>query len=160
MPQLLPLVSLSQAEIDHIVAMVPRGASNIQDIYPLSPLQDGNLFHQLMDDGARCTSRDSLMSFAHRGRLDAYIAAVDAVIARHDILRTAVVWDGLAEPVQVVWRNASLIVEEVELALGEGDIRQQLLAQFDPLRYRIDICRAPMMRLLVGRARGAGSARG
>nr|AGO88310.1 Arthrofactin synthetase/syringopeptin synthetase C-related non-ribosomal peptide synthetase [Methylobacterium oryzae CBMB20] len=150
-PDLLPLVSLSQAEIDRIVATVPGGAANVQDIYPLSPLQNGLLFHQLMaEDGGYLGYR--LMSFSDRGRLDAFVSALEAAIARHDILRTSIMWEGLSEPVQVVWRQAPLIVEEVDLELGDGDTTGQLFARLKPLQQRIDLCRAPLMRLIVGQA--------
>ncbi|KAG0346241.1 hypothetical protein BGZ54_005279, partial [Gamsiella multidivaricata] len=47
-PDLLPLISLTQDDIDLVVRQVPGGVTNIQDIYALSPLQDGILFHHMM----------------------------------------------------------------------------------------------------------------
>ena len=72
------------------------------------------------------------------------------MIDRHDILRTAVVWEGTAEPVQVVWREAPLLVEEVELGpRGGRHADEQLRARFDPRRYRMDIRQAPLMRVMI-----------
>jgi len=148
-PEMLPLVSLDQAEIDRIVAAVPGGAANVQDVYPLAPLQEGILFHHLM-----ATEGDPyLLAFLHgfdsRDALESYLGALQAVIDRHDVLRTAVMWEGLREPVQVVWRRAPLRVEEVALDPAGGEAEEQLHARFDPRHHRIDVREAPLMRAQV-----------
>ncbi len=148
-PQMLPLISLSQAEIDGIASGVAGGMSNIQDIYPLAPLQEGVLFHHLMAEQGDAYLTSALLAFDGRERLDGFVTALQAVINRHDILRTAVVWEGLPEPVQVVWRAAALPVEVVELEAAGGDAAEQLRARIDVRRYRVDVRRAPLLRVFV-----------
>ncbi|HEU4562328.1 MAG TPA: amino acid adenylation domain-containing protein, partial [Longimicrobium sp.] len=155
-PEMLPLVELTQAEIDRIVAGVPGGAANVQDIYPLAPLQEGILFHHQMSQEGDPYLLSSVTEFDTRARLEQYLAALQAVIDRHDILRTAMAWEELREPVQVVWRHAPLPVEEVELDAGGGDAAGQLWRRHDPRRYRMELGRAPLLRACIAEDRARG----
>ncbi|QWP77562.1 amino acid adenylation domain-containing protein [Lysobacter sp. K5869] len=150
-PSMLPLVSLSQADIDRIVAGVPGGAANVQDIYPLAPLQESLLFHHALGGRGDVFLSPTLYAVQRREDFDRYVDAVQTVIERHDVLRTALVWEGLSEPVQVVWRRAPLVVEEIELDPADGDIAEQLRERFDPVRYRLDLRKAPAWRWFVAR---------
>ncbi|MGR8966398.1 amino acid adenylation domain-containing protein [Rhizobium leguminosarum] len=155
-PRMLPLIDLTQPEIDRIVSTVPGGVGNIQDIYGLSPLQDGILFHHLLATQGDPYLLVSQMAFAERSMLDRYLAAVQQVVDRHDILRTAFVWEGLPSPAQVVWRKAALDVLEVELEGCDGSGADELRRRFDPRQYRLDLGRAPLMRFVIAREPGSG----
>ncbi|UPJ46489.1 amino acid adenylation domain-containing protein [Bradyrhizobium sp. 200] len=152
-PGMLPLIRLEQSDIDSVVASVPGGVANVQDIYGLSPLQDGILFHHLLAAQGDPYLLVGQMAFASRDLLDRYLAAVQQVIDRHDILRTSIEWEGLSTPAQVVWRRAPLIVTEVELD-RESPVHEQLARRFDPRRNRIDLRQAPLLRFAVARDPG------
>ncbi|WP_122531775.1 non-ribosomal peptide synthetase, partial [Pseudomonas viridiflava] len=134
-PDLLPLVQLDQEAIDRIVAHVPGGAANVQDIYPVGPLQAGILYHHLAAGDSDPYLLQPRFTFADETRLDAFCGALQQVIERHDILRTALFWEGLQAPVQVVWRKATLRVDAVELQdLDDAP--------------RMDLTQAPLLHLV------------
>ncbi|MDH1459526.1 non-ribosomal peptide synthase/polyketide synthase [Delftia tsuruhatensis] len=148
-PAMLTLVALDVQEIARVEAAVPGGAANIQDIYPLAPLQEGILFHHTLHPQGDAYATPTLLGFDTRERLLGFVQRLNRVIARHDILRTAVLWEGLAEPVQVVCRQAQVLLDWLEESEGEGegtDVASRLQAVLDPRVQRIDVRRAPMIR--------------
>ncbi|MGW7587203.1 amino acid adenylation domain-containing protein, partial [Kitasatospora sp. NPDC054769] len=148
-PDMVTLAELSPADLDRLVEQVPGGAANVADVYPLAPLQEGIFFHHLLDadQGRDVYIVPVVLGFDSRGRMDDFVAALQHVVDRHDILRTAVLWENLPQPLQVVLRQAPVAVEEIALTGDQGeDAVARLLAACPP---SMDIRRAPMMRLVV-----------
>ncbi|MEA5617546.1 amino acid adenylation domain-containing protein [Cronbergia sp. UHCC 0137] len=87
---------------------------NIEDIYPLSPLQQGMLFHSLYapDSGAYVVQ----VSYELHGNLNipAFEAAWQYLINRHSVLRTAFVWDKLEKPLQVVGKQVKFQITHLD----------------------------------------------
>ncbi|WP_323858356.1 non-ribosomal peptide synthetase [Xenorhabdus doucetiae] len=148
-PTMLPLINLTQADIDYIIGQVPGGMGNIQDIYALSPLQDGILFHHLLESEGDPYLLFRQMIFENQTILEQYLAAVQQVVDRHDILRTAFFWQGLSVPAQVVLRKAALSITNLKLDPEKGPISEQLSQRFDPHHYRLNLSEAPLLQFMI-----------
>ncbi|KAF9373998.1 hypothetical protein BGX21_004267, partial [Mortierella sp. AD011] len=148
-PDLLPLIELTQDDIDLIVNQVDGGVSNIQDIYALSPLQDGILFHHTMATKGDPYVISAQLTFDTKDILDRYIDAVQNVVNRHDIFRTSIMWENLTTTAQVVLRQASLSISELSLDSANGPISEQMMKLADPREHRIDLTKAPLTRFMI-----------
>lgn len=148
-PRMLPLIDLTAVHIARIVDAIPGGAANVQDVYPLSPMQEGMLFHYLLDRNAGDTYvHVILLSLGSTELLQDFICGLQKVIDRHDTLRTAILWEQLPRAVQVVYREAKLPVETLLLD-SRRDAVSQTREHMRPERQRLDLSRAPLMRLQV-----------
>ncbi|MEM6252544.1 MAG: amino acid adenylation domain-containing protein [Cyanobacteria bacterium P01_D01_bin.156] len=123
--------------------------SSVQDIYPLSPTQQGMLFHSLY--GPKSGAYIVQVGYTLKGNLDrdAFSSAWQNLIDRHTILRTAFVWENLESPVQVVGQKAVLPISWLDWQ-DMGDSQQQLSTWLEADRQQgFTLSTAPLMRLAV-----------
>jgi len=120
----------------------------IEDIYPLTPLQQGLMFHSMFAPG----SGFYVVQFAlvlEALNKDAFKQAWQQVIDRHEILRTAFVSEGVKDPVQVVLGNVELNWHEEDWrAFSSAEIEQKLEEYLKWDRTApYDFRQAPVMRV-------------
>ncbi|HKH49293.1 MAG TPA: condensation domain-containing protein, partial [Thermoanaerobaculia bacterium] len=144
-PSDFPLAGLGQAELDRI-AREPR---RVEDVYPLSPTQQGILFHSLYapDAGSYLAQVTCLLE----GDLDieALERAWQRVLDRHPVLRTAFDWEDPERLLQIVYRGVTLPFEREDWTDLTPERQEERLAEVlaADLRQGFDLSRAPLLRL-------------
>ena len=147
-PQMLPLVDLQQKEIEHIIEQISGGISNLQDIYPLAPLQEGILFHHRMDEKHDPYVMPAYLKIKGTHHFEQFIDGLNHIIERHDTLRTAILWRNLSQPVQVVYRKAELPVNWLTLD-PTRDYLSQMQALDAKQQLTVNIEQAPLLNITV-----------
>ncbi|MBD2741472.1 non-ribosomal peptide synthetase [Coleofasciculus sp. FACHB-1120] len=122
---------------------------NLEDIYELSPMQQGLLFHTLYAPESGMYFEQYSWTVQGDFNTLAFKQAWQQVIDRHPILRTAFFWEDLEKPYQVVYRQAELIWEEQDWRQMSRDLQAEWLEMFlQADRDRdFDLSQAPLMRL-------------
>jgi natural product biosynthesis luciferase-like monooxygenase protein/amino acid adenylation domain-containing protein len=145
LPELFPYAELSEEELDLLTEAKSFEHSGIQDIYRLGPFQEGVLFQNLLGGDGDAYLMRSVIEFDAREEMDAFLSAIQTVIARHDILRSSMRWKGLRKPIQIVHRNALMPVYELS-ARSDEEAMDVLLSKTDPERNRLDLEHAPLLQ--------------
>ncbi|MGV4885942.1 amino acid adenylation domain-containing protein [Streptomyces viridosporus] len=128
-----------------------RLPDHLADAYPLTMLQAGMLHEMLADPrrGAYHNVTDLKITVPEGFDLDAFQAAVDAVVAGHPILRTSVDLVSYREPLQLVHRTAHLPVGYTDLRALPREEQRARLRRFvdEEFDRRFDLAAAPLVRI-------------
>lgn len=123
----------------------------IEDCYPLSPMQEGMLFHSLMNPGSGIYLMQQF--YAWEGKLDREVfgQAWQSVIDRHPMLRTSFMWKDLSAPLQLVHRQvrAEDVIQDLDWSELNEDQQQSRMGELleQELKEGLDFERAPLMRI-------------
>jgi surfactin family lipopeptide synthetase C len=132
-------------------ALFKVSLNHIEDMYPLSPMQQGMLFHTIYASGSNVYFTQFCCTL--KGQLDVrnLERAWQQTVDRHPTLRTSFMWEGLDEPVQVVSRNVNMpLVQHDWRAFSETEQREHLADFIRTDRQRgLELSKAPLMRLAV-----------
>ena len=126
-------------------------ADDIQDIYELTPLQKGILFHGLYapEEGLYFIQ----FSYAVHGSLniDALKHAWEQIVTRHTILRTAFFWEEIDKPLQVVHRQVTVPLEQEDWRNLDSEQQADHLKSFliRDRQHGFDFSKPPLMRMTV-----------
>ncbi|HEF4762590.1 TPA: non-ribosomal peptide synthetase [Pseudomonas putida] len=127
-PSDFPLAKLNQAQLDAL----PVAASVIEDVYPLTPMQEGMLLHTLLEPGT------GLYYMQDRYRINSeldpqrFAQAWQAVIARHEALRASFCWNVGEDMLQVIHKPGSTPIEYLDwsdIAEAEQEAKQEARLQ-------------------------------
>ncbi|HEX6289611.1 MAG TPA: amino acid adenylation domain-containing protein [Herpetosiphonaceae bacterium] len=128
-------------------------ADQIENIYELSPMQQGMLFHSTTVPGSGVYVEQ--VSCVLHGALDiaAFERAWQEIVARHPILRTAFYWENLEKPLQVVYRSVPVRVERQDWRdLSPEEQASSLAAYLASERQRgFELSQPPLLRLTLAR---------
>ncbi|HEU5226877.1 MAG TPA: amino acid adenylation domain-containing protein, partial [Ktedonobacteraceae bacterium] len=122
---------------------------NIEDIYELSPMQRGMLFHTLYAPHSGVYMEQALFSIGGAFDFTALREAWQRVVAQHTTLRTAFLWEELDEPMQVVYQSVEVPWTRYdwrELASADQQSKLEELVAADRM-LGFDLAQPPLLRL-------------
>ncbi|OLP65656.1 Linear gramicidin synthase subunit D [Bacillus pumilus] len=147
-PSDFPMVQLTQQQIDDL-------PDHVEDVYPLSPMQQGMLFHALLDQASQAYFGQVHMTLEGLTDGEIYEQAWNLLVQRHSILRTRFAWEGLKEPVQLIRSEGSIHLTQHDVRhLSEQD-QQDAIEQYlqsDRLRdFNLEHVDEPLIRITLFR---------
>lgn len=125
--------------------------ADIEAILPLTPMQQGMLFHSLLEPEAGHYIQCTVASLPAGTDLQALQTAWQQLVARHGVLRTVFLWEDLERPLQIVGKQGVLDWQTADwrdkTEAEAADALQALVTEQVQRGFALD--RAPLMRVML-----------
>jgi len=106
-PSDFPLAHLTQEQIDNL----PVAAAEIDDVYPLTPMQEGMLLHTLLEPGTGIYYMQDRYRINSALDAERFAQAWQAVVARHEALRASFSWNAGEAMLQIIHKPGKTAVD-------------------------------------------------
>ena len=135
----------------HSVSAPGVSPKDIEDVYSLSSLQQGLLFHSLYAPESGWYVEQIVMTLVGELNVATFLGCWQQMVDRHSALRTAIVWEGLQEPVQIVARQVRIPVTEQDWRGVSAEVQQKQLQEYLRVDRRrgFHFAEPPLMRLAI-----------
>ncbi|MEE4564544.1 amino acid adenylation domain-containing protein [Paenibacillus polymyxa] len=96
----------------------------IQNIYPLTPMQEGLLYHSILDEHSEAYFDQTVITLNERLNAETLKESFQTLIDRYDVLRTVFVYKETDQPLQVVLANKEATIDYRDITeLNEAEQR-------------------------------------
>ncbi len=148
-PSDFPLVNLNERQL----AQLQRTNGQIEDLYPLSPMQEGMLFHSLYGSDSGIYTTQLVCELNGHVDEDAFEMAWQAAVDAHAVLRTGFEWKGVEEPVQVVRRSMKVRLKREDWSNLDREKQEEKSGEYlrRDRERAFDLNQPPLMRLFLAR---------
>ncbi|QDX94131.1 amino acid adenylation domain-containing protein [Brevibacillus laterosporus] len=123
----------------------------VQDMYVLSPMQEGMLFHSLLN--RENNSHLVQMSITIQGKMDVdlFTKSLHMLVDRYDVFRTTFLHEKLKKPVQVVLKERPIPIQFHNLTAYDEQQKKERAEQYrrNDQKATFDITKDPLMRVII-----------
>ncbi|AHD05677.1 nonribosomal peptide ligase subunit [Paenibacillus larvae subsp. larvae DSM 25430] len=155
-PSDISLKEVTIEELDQFVKLT-RHLGEIENIYPLTPMQKGMLFHSLIDTDSEAYFEQAEFELKGPLNIDSFIKSLEQLTERYDILRTNFYAEWKDEPLQIIFRNKKMetLVEDIRSLNGQQQNEFIDSFKINDKARGFDLTRDALMRVSILRTEDA-----
>ncbi|MGB0521649.1 MAG: amino acid adenylation domain-containing protein [Flammeovirgaceae bacterium] len=134
-------------ELDHFLAEAAN--KDLLRVYPLSPLQEGMLFHNLYEEQGVSYIEQFSCKLTHEVNITYLLQAWEAILQKHTILRSRFLANQFAKPVQCVHQQVKIPFMLLDWSEEASEKKQEKWLEYlqQDKAQGIELTEVPLMRL-------------